>query len=684
MVRSFFPFIFSIFLILCPFEAKAGLDEEELADLIIPPYKLGTRDEGLPLWTLLDGGGAPAGYVFESNDLAPIPGFSGTPINLLISIDQEGKFLEVKVLSQNEPVFVSGLGARPLHKFVRQYQGESLASNIKVSSKYGTSGPGVDGTIVLDGVTKATASVRIVNETTLASALKVAREKLAGVAPKPAGRPRKDIFELMSWNELIDSGLVQHLRLANKDVELAFKGSMYEGEDEEALADPEGLYIDLWFADLGLPIIARNILSEAGITELYTHVEEHEEPLLVLANGRHSVVHPDFVRNTAPERLGIIQDGFPVSIRDADVDIFLKPEIPESEQAMAFRLDRRLGFDPASPWSFYIKTIRKRGQFRPEVASRNMTAEYSLPETYFILPEEKSDTPPWVASWKDQTWNLIALGLFLAALSWALLKQKKLTNSGYLNAFRYSALAFTLFGIGWYGQGQLSIVNLLALVRATTEQQGLTFLLYDPITLSIWIFVLVSLIAWGRGVFCGWLCPFGVLQEISHLLGRLFRLPALGLSARYDNLLLKMKYPILGGLVLMAVISPSLTDKLVEVEPFKTSITLYFDRSLPHVVYAAVWLLMGMFLFKPFCRFICPLGAGLALLGQLRVIKSIPRYNDCGSPCHLCQVRCQYNAIDNTGKIDYDECFQCLECVDIYYDDKKCVPLILAARAEKK
>ncbi len=683
MALSFFPFILSILLILCPIEAKAGLAEEELADLIIPPYKLGARDAGLPVWTLLDGGGAPAGYVFESNDLVPIPGFSGTPINLLVSIDREGNFLEVKVLSQNEPVFVSGLGARPLHKFVRQYQGKSLASNIKVSSKYGKSGSGVDGTIVLDGVTKATASVRIANETILASALKVAREKLAGVAPKPAGRPRTDIFERMSWAELIDSGLVQHLRLANKDIELAFKGSMYEGEDEDALADPEGLYVDLWFADLGLPIIARNVLSEAGIKELYTHVDEHEEPLLVLANGRHSIVRPDFVRNTAPERLGIIQDGYPVSIRDADVDIFLKPGVPSSEQAMAFRLDRRLGFDPASPWSFYIKTIRKRGQFRPEIASRNMTAEYSLPETYFILPEEKSDAPPWVASWKDQIWNLTALGLFLAALTWALLKQEKLTTSGHLNTFRYSALAFTLFGIGWYGQGQLSIVNLLALVRAAAEQQGVTFLLYDPITLSIWMFVLISLIVWGRGVFCGWLCPFGVLQEISHLLGRLLRLPALSLSPRYDNLLLKMKYPVLGGLVLMAVVSPSLTDKLVEVEPFKTSITLYFDRSLPHVAYAAAWLLMGIFLFKPFCRFICPLGAGLALLGKLRVIKSIPRYSDCGSPCRLCQVRCQYNAIDKTGEVDYDECYQCLECVDIYYDDKKCVPLILAARGEK-
>jgi len=119
MAHFFSPFVFSILLILWPSGSWAGLAEEELAKLITPPFSLGAPDPALPIWNLLDGGGAPAGYIFESDDLQPIPGFSGTSINLLISIDRQGNFLDVKVLSQSEPVFVSGLGARPLHKFVR-------------------------------------------------------------------------------------------------------------------------------------------------------------------------------------------------------------------------------------------------------------------------------------------------------------------------------------------------------------------------------------------------------------------------------------------------------------------------------------------------------------------------------------------------------------------------------------
>lgn len=675
-------FFILVALLVWPALGRAGLSESDLANRISPPFSLGVPDPSLPIWNLLDGGGAHAGYIFESNDLASLPGFSGTPINLLVSIDREGNFIDVRVLSQNEPVFVSGLGAKPLHDFVRQYPGKSLASNIMVRSKYGSDGPDVGTGVVLDGVTKATASVRIVNETILASALKVAREKLSGVAPRPAGRPRQDIFEVMSWDALIDAGLVQHRRLTNKETEAAFAGSPFAGEDDEGLADPEGIYADVWVADLGLPIIARNLLTEAGIDELYTHVKPHEEPILILTNGRHQIVGPEFVRNTVPRSLEIIQDSYPVSLRDADVDILLKPGLPAFEQAMAFRLDSRLGFDPSSPWRINIKVVRSRGQFHPEFGSHDMSVTYALADKYFILPSEKNHAPSWIASWNDQKWNLIILGLFLTIVSVALWRQQHLTRSGWLRFFRYASLAFTLGFIGWFAQGQLSIVNLLALGRAITEGQDLVFFLYDPITLSLWIFVFLSLIVWGRGFFCGWLCPFGVLQEIGHVLGRALKIPFIKLPQSLDRVLVKAKYPVLGILVISAVMSPTLADKLVEIEPFKTSITLYFDRALPYVFYALAWIFLGLAMFKPFCRFVCPLGAALALLGKVRMFSTIPRRAECGAPCRLCEVRCQYKSIERQGHIDFDECYQCLECVDIYNDRRKCVPLVLAAKGE--
>ena len=50
--------------------------------------------------------------------------------------------------------------------------------------------------------------------------------------------------------------------------------------------------------------------------------------------------------------------------------------------------------------------------------------------------------------------------------------------------------------------------------------------------------------------------------------------------------------------------------------------------------------------------------------------------DECGTPCQKCRHRCEYQAITPAGAITYSECFQCLDCVAIYQDDERCLPLI--------
>ena len=85
-----------------------------------------------------------------------------------------------------------------------------------------------------------------------------------------------------------------------------------------------------------------------------------------------------------------------------------------------------------------------------------------------------------------------------------------------------------------------------------------------------------------------------------------------------------------------------------------------------------------------FCRYVCPLGAVMAIGGLLRVRKWIPRRIECGSPCQLCRVKCEYGAIKKSGDISYSECFQCLDCVTIHDSRQKCVPLILQDKKRGK
>ena len=124
-------------------QARAGsLDRETLASIFPAPLAVGEREADLPVWPIFLGSGGGErqlmAWAFESIDLAPLPGFSGQPINLLVALRPDGSFMDVRVLQQSEPVFLHGLGPAPLDAFVRQYAGHSLVQPIKVGSGHGS------------------------------------------------------------------------------------------------------------------------------------------------------------------------------------------------------------------------------------------------------------------------------------------------------------------------------------------------------------------------------------------------------------------------------------------------------------------------------------------------------------------------------------------------------------------
>ncbi|MGA9547194.1 MAG: 4Fe-4S binding protein, partial [Rhodomicrobium sp.] len=102
------------------------------------------------------------------------------------------------------------------------------------------------------------------------------------------------------------------------------------------------------------------------------------------------------------------------------------------------------------------------------------------------------------------------------------------------------------------------------------------------------------------------------------------------------------------------------------------------------VAYAGLLLAAAMVMFKPYCRFLCPLGAALAAGGRARLLDWIRRRPECGTPCKLCAHCCRYNAIQPKGAIRYDECFQCLDCVKIYDNEGQCVPLVLEVKGRNR
>lgn len=647
------------------------------------PMIVGDKLTDVPAWPLFRQNGTAtelAGYVFESIDLAPIPGFAGVPINLLVAIDPKGNFLDVAVLSHHEPVFLDGLGEAPLTAFVSQYQGLAMQQNIAIDSKLKRSRAPDAGHAYLDGVSKATASVRIINQSVLASALKVARSKLGfaqGRDPDQLARVRTDVFERRTVAELLEEGAIVHLRITNRDVEKLFVGTPGAGLDAEALAQPDAVFIDLYLAPASVPTVGRNLLASPSWTRLHDRLEAGDHALLVMTSGRYSILPDDFVRGTVPERLTLKQDALPVDLRDLDMEMRLGgPSVLPAASITVLRVIGQAGLDPARAFDFSLPITRTKGIVYPERITRALTFSLRIPAQYLLLPAR--DNKSWPGIWQARRGESIVLVVALAILVLALAQQRRLTaNQRAFGWFRRSYLLFTIVFVGYFAQGQLSIVNVTGAVQALVAHRSLAFFLFDPMTVVLWGFTAVTLLLWGRGTFCGWLCPFGALQEFTGKLGRLLRLPQVRIRTKVDARLKLIKYVALAAIVGSAVAAPALTDQVVELEPFKTAITLNFVRAWPFVAWAVFLLALSMFVYKGFCRYLCPLGGALALLGRFRVLNWIARRAECGTPCQTCRHRCDYQAIAPSGAVHYDECFQCMDCVVIHNSDALCAPRIM-------
>ena len=665
--------------------AHAGmLTRAQLVQRFPPPLVVGERDATLPAWPLFRQEGTAtvlAGYVFESADLAPVPGFAGVPPNLLVAIDAKGTFLDVAVLAQHEPVFLEGLGEEPLRRFVEQYRGISLRQNVAIDSKGARLADGRHA--YLDGVAKATASVRIVNQSVLAAALSVARARLGfaqGRDPGMMARVLPLYREVLDTRTMLAQGLVGQLHLDNGDVDRLFAGSGGAGLDGQARG-PKGrvasgsTFVDMHVALVSVPAIGSQLLDDRSWRRLSARLEPGDHALLVHWSGPYDLLGEDFVRGSVPQRLQLRQDGLPLEMRDLDLDLRLRePAVLPGGQFTVFRVLAQSGLDAGMPFAVTLPITRSKGIVYPERTTREAAMLYRLPARFVEAPPD--DGKDWRASWRTRRLELAGLAAGLALLAFALWQQRRLAASGWLPHFRAAYLLFTVGFIGYVAQAQLSIVNLTGMVQALRDGRGLAYLLFDPMTLALWGCVAVSLLAWGRGTFCGWLCPFGALQEFAGQLGKALGVRQVRLHTARDRRLKRLKYVLLALVLAAALGSPQWTAWLVELEPFKTAITLNFVRTWPFVLYAAGLLALAMAVHKFFCRYLCPLGAALALLGRVRLFDWIPRRAECGSPCQTCRHRCAYQAIGPGGEVAYDECFQCLDCVVIHDSPTRCAPLI--------
>ncbi|MHA1598995.1 MAG: 4Fe-4S binding protein, partial [Alphaproteobacteria bacterium] len=175
---------------------------------------------------------------------------------------------------------------------------------------------------------------------------------------------------------------------------------------------------------------------------------------------------------------------------------------------------------------------------------------------------------------------------------------------------------------------------------------------------------------------CGWLCPFGALQELINRISRSLGVPQVTVPWSLHERLWPLKYLLFLGLLGLSLYSLTVAEQMAEVEPFKTSIILTFAREWPFVLYAVLLLAVGVFIERFFCRYVCPLGGVLGIPGRLRMNEWLRRHKECGTVCQRCANECMVQAIHPEGHINPNECLQCMHCQTLYYDEHRCPPMI--------
>jgi polyferredoxin len=110
-------------------------------------------------------------------------------------------------------------------------------------------------------------------------------------------------------------------------------------------------------------------------------------------------------------------------------------------------------------------------------------------------------------------------------------------------------LTWTLVWLGWYAGAQLTVVNVISDVHALVTDFRWDFVLVDPLIAILSAFTLIGLFLWGRAVFCGWLCPFGALQELLSMAVQRFGVRQIRIPTALHERLIALKYLLFLGLV---------------------------------------------------------------------------------------------------------------------------------------
>lgn len=645
--------------------------------------------EGKPAARAAYRGETLAGYVFETSD----NGYSGKPIKVLVGMDTNGVIVGAKVTEHHEPILLVGIPVQKLFDYVNGYVGKNILEVTAPNAKRP----------VVDVISGATVTAIVVDDGLLRMALQVARSRgLAGFSAQSAATAQAVLADVAyarrDWQTLLGNGSVRRLTLSQGDVDEAFRKNGVTSPDlysPKAAADAQ--FIDLYVALVTPEVIGRNLLGDAEFQAMRQWLEPGQQAVVVAANGLYSFRGSGFVRGGIFDRIQLIQEG--VSLRFTD-KLYrrlgnLAAGAPDFGEIGLFKIPKGIDFNPAKPWRLELLVQRATGP--RDKAFTSFALDYSLPRDLVKVAappatpamaggvassaeDSVTEARPalWEGIWRKRAVDIAILTTSLALLTLIFFFQDWLVKRPRLfHRLRMTFLLFTAVWIGGYAHAQLSVVNIFTFASALMTHFTWDFFLLEPLIFILWCATAVSLLFWGRGAYCGWLCPFGAVQEILSAIAKRLGIRQWAPKFPWHERLWAFKYVVFVALFGLSLNSVATAERFAEIEPFKTVWLLHFIRDWQFALWAIVALGAGLFVERAYCRYVCPLGAALAIPGRGRLFEWLKRRKQCGFECQKCAHECMVQAIHPDGQINPNECLYCMHCQVVYHDHDACTPLVL-------
>ncbi|MGJ8689858.1 MAG: 4Fe-4S binding protein [Gammaproteobacteria bacterium] len=557
------------------------------------------------------------GFVFMNRDYPPMPVGYAAPIDVLVGMSMEGIVTDIKVLDYYESYLYSRGDFIDNNAFLSQFREKPITDGFRIRRD-------------IDGLSAASATSLAISRSVGETARRVARVYLGfgegTEAEQNSNEAAIQQLEQYSWNSLIDQGIVVQLESINA----------------------EGLPLTLSFTYLGRPALGEYLIGRDAYNTTASDASFRAEGELMLI---------------APSGLGAGASfrQFPMSVKQGDLTRYVAGNRYSSagdgttgaiagNAAYGVALTMHPDFDITQPFTLI---------YHPPGSDQDVSVDYTLggvgltlARNEFVLSEEELLAarlenaslltrlrldPPWGAV---PMIDVVLLFALLALVMTAFLTKKE--------SLRWAALTATLFYLGFYKNGFLSVSHITSVIKLGPEA-----LTSNLTTLIVATFTIITTLIWGR-VFCSSLCPFGAVQDfIARFSPKKWRIKVP--QKVHDNALY-IKYGILALILLTAMVNANLSI-FQYFEPFGT--LFFFSPSiLLWVILIAI--LAACFVIERFyCRYVCPLGAALGIVSMVSPLR-IKRVPQC-TMCKVCEQACPTGAI-RSEKIDFKECVRCDVC----------------------